>query len=31
MSKMTLCKQFPTKAALFDAIVSASWQAGDGT
>ncbi|MFT9667760.1 TetR/AcrR family transcriptional regulator [Streptomyces rhizosphaericola] len=30
-SKATLFKQFPTKAALFDAIVAASWQAGDGT
>ncbi|MEV2246259.1 TetR/AcrR family transcriptional regulator [Streptomyces sp. NPDC049970] len=31
VSKATLFKQFPTKAALFDAIVAASWQAGDGT
>jgi len=30
MSKATLFKQFPTKAALFDAIVTASWHAGDG-
>lgn len=30
VSKATLFKQFPTKAALFDAIVTASWQAGDG-
>ncbi|MEU0128489.1 MULTISPECIES: TetR/AcrR family transcriptional regulator [unclassified Streptomyces] len=30
VSKATLFKQFPTKAALFDAIVAASWQAGDG-
>ncbi|WP_420034247.1 TetR/AcrR family transcriptional regulator [Streptomyces sp. cg28] len=30
VSKATLFKQFPTKAALFDAIVGASWQAGDG-
>ncbi|MFE5238857.1 MULTISPECIES: TetR/AcrR family transcriptional regulator [unclassified Streptomyces] len=29
VSKATLFKQFPTKAALFDAIVTASWQAGD--
>ncbi len=31
VSKATLFKQFPTKSALFDAIVTASWQAGDGT
>ncbi|MCX5230919.1 TetR/AcrR family transcriptional regulator [Streptomyces sp. NBC_00233] len=30
VSKATLFKQFPTKAALFDAIVSTSWQADDG-
>ncbi|MBT0768734.1 TetR/AcrR family transcriptional regulator [Kineosporia sp. J2-2] len=30
VSKATLFKQFPTKAALFDAIVTASWQVGDG-
>ncbi|MGY0021630.1 TetR/AcrR family transcriptional regulator [Streptomyces sp. cg35] len=30
VSKATLFKQFPTKAALFDAIVTASWQAGEG-
>ncbi|MEU0625373.1 TetR/AcrR family transcriptional regulator [Streptomyces rubiginosohelvolus] len=30
VSKATLFKQFPTKAALFDAIVTVSWQAGDG-
>ncbi|WP_051798080.1 TetR/AcrR family transcriptional regulator [Catenuloplanes japonicus] len=29
VSKATLFKQFPTKAALFDAIVTESWQAGD--
>ncbi|MEV5904844.1 TetR/AcrR family transcriptional regulator [Streptomyces sp. NBC_00015] len=29
VSKATLFKQFPTKAALFDAIVTASWQAGE--
>ncbi|MFF5079458.1 TetR/AcrR family transcriptional regulator [Actinoplanes sp. NPDC000266] len=29
VSKATLFKQFPTKAALFDAIVTASWQAED--
>lgn len=30
VSKATLFKQFPTKAALFDAIVTTSWQSGDG-
>ncbi|OKJ51752.1 TetR/AcrR family transcriptional regulator [Streptomyces sp. CB02115] len=30
VSKATLFKQFPTKAALFDAIVTVSWQAGEG-
>ncbi|MFE7385187.1 TetR/AcrR family transcriptional regulator [Streptomyces zhihengii] len=29
VSKATLFKQFPTKAALFDAIVTASWRSGD--
>ncbi|MFD0057336.1 TetR/AcrR family transcriptional regulator [Streptomyces sp. NPDC127168] len=29
VSKATLFKQFPTKAALFDAIVTVSWRAGD--
>ena len=29
VSKATLFKQFPTKAALFDAIVTASWQTAD--
>lgn len=29
VSKATLFKQFPTKAALFDAIVSESWQVED--
>ncbi|MCK9901964.1 TetR family transcriptional regulator [Parafrankia colletiae] len=29
VSKATLFKQFPTKAALFDAIVAASWQTGE--
>jgi TetR/AcrR family transcriptional regulator of autoinduction and epiphytic fitness len=29
VSKATLFKQFPTKAALFDAIVTESWQTGD--
>ncbi|MET8995802.1 TetR/AcrR family transcriptional regulator [Amycolatopsis sp. NPDC004169] len=29
VSKATLFKQFPTKAALFDAIVTESWQAED--
>ncbi|MEU6630288.1 TetR/AcrR family transcriptional regulator [Streptomyces parvus] len=28
VSKATLFKQFPTKAALFDAIVTASWDSG---
>ncbi|MEU3205182.1 TetR/AcrR family transcriptional regulator [Streptomyces cyaneofuscatus] len=31
VSKATLFKQFSTKAALFDAIVATSWQAGDRT
>ncbi|MFH9615488.1 TetR/AcrR family transcriptional regulator [Streptomyces pratensis] len=30
VSKATLFKQFPTKAALFDAIVNASWRTGEG-
>ncbi|MBM9620069.1 TetR/AcrR family transcriptional regulator [Streptomyces zhihengii] len=29
VSKATLFKQFPTKAVLFDAIVTASWRSGD--
>ncbi|ROO87093.1 TetR family transcriptional regulator [Actinocorallia herbida] len=29
VSKATLFKQFPTKAALFDAIVTASWRTGE--
>lgn len=29
VSKATLFKQFPTKAALFDAIVTESWHVGD--
>ncbi|EFC84861.1 TetR/AcrR family transcriptional regulator [Parafrankia sp. EUN1f] len=29
VSKATLFRQFPTKAALFDAIVTASWDSGD--
>lgn len=29
VSRATLFKQFPTKAALFDAIVSESWSAAD--
>ncbi|MEV5447316.1 helix-turn-helix domain-containing protein, partial [Streptomyces sp. NPDC052644] len=29
VSKATLFKQFPTKAALFDAIVTESWQVED--
>lgn len=29
VSKATLFKQFPTKAALFDAIVTASWRSGE--
>ncbi|GAA3218664.1 TetR/AcrR family transcriptional regulator [Actinocorallia longicatena] len=31
VSKATLFKQFPTKAALFDAIVTASWETGEDT
>ncbi len=30
VSKSTLFKQFPTKAALFSAIVAESWQGGEG-
>src|SRR5689334_16283303 len=31
VSKATLFKQFPTKAALFDAIVTESWQVEDSS